>query len=181
MLQMLDDGRLTDNKGRLVDFKNTIIIMTSNIGSHLIQDTFDKNKNQIKKEMMETIKEDVFHVLKQQLRPEFLNRIDEILLFQPLGKDEVKEIVKIQLEILKSVVSKQHVSLNFTDDLINYVAELGFNPQFGARPIKRVIQKELMNTLSKEILGGTIGLDYPIICDAYDGNIVFRKQVKKAS
>ena len=156
LLQVLDEGRLTDNKGRLADFRNTIIIMTSNLGSHIIQERFenlDMNKRDI---IVEQTKEEVVSLLKKTIRPEFLNRIDEIVMFTPLNKSEVKEIVEIQISLLKNMLSKKGINLKIDDSAISHLADIGFEPQFGARPIKRVIQREILNELSKQILSGDI-------------------------
>ncbi|MCD6179580.1 MAG: ATP-dependent chaperone ClpB [Bacteroidales bacterium] len=156
LLQVLDEGRLTDNKGRLADFRNTIIIMTSNLGSHIIQERFenlDMNKRDI---IVEQTKEEVVSLLKKTIRPEFLNRIDEIVMFTPLNKSEVKEIVEIQISLLKNMLSKKGINLKVDDSAIRHLADIGFEPQFGARPIKRVIQREILNELSKQILSGDI-------------------------
>jgi len=155
LLQVLDDGRLTDNKGRVANFKNTIVIMTSNIGSHLIQDRFENLETDRAQTIAQT-KIEVFELLKKSIRPEFLNRIDELIMFTPLDRDEIRSIVDIQLRILENQLSEMGVSLTVTDPAKDWLAELGFDPQFGARPLKRVIQKELLNELSKEILKGNI-------------------------
>ncbi|RLD83713.1 MAG: type VI secretion system ATPase TssH, partial [Bacteroidetes bacterium] len=156
LLQILDEGRLTDNKGRVADFRNTIIIMTSNLGSHIIQEkieNFEMSKREI---IVEEIKQDVLGLLKKTIRPEFLNRIDEIVMFNPLNKSEVKEIVEIQISALKQMLLKKGLKLDVDNSAINYLAEIGFEPQFGARPIKRVIQREVLNELSKQFLSGSI-------------------------
>ncbi len=151
MLQVLDDGRLTDNKGRVVNFRNTIIIMTSNLGSHLIQENFDDLKETDNvDEVVERTKGAVMGLLRQILRPEFLNRIDEVIMFHPLMKKEIKGIIRIQLEDLKERVAKQGIQLEFSDYAMDYFAEQGFDPQFGARPLKRLIQKDIINLLSKK-------------------------------
>ncbi|HAO03617.1 MAG TPA: ATP-dependent chaperone ClpB, partial [Chitinophagaceae bacterium] len=156
LLQVLDDGRLTDNKGRVVNFKNTIIIMTSNMGSHIIQENFEKLNEKNKEEVVESTKAEVMELLRQSLRPELLNRIDEIIMFQPLMRNEIKGIILIQLEALKNLVAKNGINLQFSDYALDYLAEFGYDPQFGARPLKRLIQKEIVNPLSKKILGGDI-------------------------
>jgi ATP-dependent Clp protease ATP-binding subunit ClpB len=176
LLQVLDDGRLTDNKGRMVNFKNTIIIMTSNIGSHLIQEAFEKvNDNNIE-EVTEKAKVEVMQLLKQTIRPEFLNRVDDIIMFQPLLKKQIASIIHIQLNNLKELVSKNGITLNFSDYLIEFLSEHGYDPQFGARPLKRLIQKEIVNTLSKKILGGDIDKTKPVLVDVFDGIVVFRNE-----
>jgi len=176
LLQVLDDGRLTDNKGRVVNFKNTIIIMTSNMGSTIIQDAFENVTEINKEDVVEKTKIDVINLLKQTIRPEFLNRIDEIIMFQPLMKKEIKGIIKIQLEGLKTMVSKNGIELQFTDYLLEYLAENGYDPQFGARPLKRLIQKEIINQLSKKILGGSIDKSKPVLVDVFDNLVVFRNE-----
>jgi ATP-dependent Clp protease ATP-binding subunit ClpB len=175
LLQVLDEGRLTDNKGRIADFKNTIIIMTSNMGSQIIQEKFDNLKGDIHT-TMELAKTEVLGLLKQTVRPEFINRIDDITLFTPLSKDNIKRIVKLQLDLVKKMISKQEITLDATDEAIDYLATKGYQPEFGARPVKRVIQKEVLNQLSKEILAGTITTDSIILLDAFDEKLVFRNQ-----
>lgn len=176
LLQVLDDGRLTDNKGRVVNFKNTIIIMTSNIGSAIIQANFENVNEQNKEEVVNQTKEEVMNHLRQTIRPEFLNRVDEIILFQPLMKKEIRQIIHIQLQGLKRLVEKSGIQLQFTDYLINWLAENGFDPQFGARPLKRLIQKEIVNQLSKKILAGDIERSKPVLVDVFDGIVVFRNE-----
>ena len=174
MLQVLDDGRLTDNKGRVVNFKNTIIIMTSNMGSDIIQDNFADVTERNKEEVLEKTKVEVMERLKQTVRPEFLNRVDEIILFQPLMKSEIKGIIQIQLEHLKKLVGQNGIQLTFSDYLLEHLAENGYNPQYGARPLKRFIQKEIVNGLSKKILAGDIDKSHPVLVDVFDGVVVFR-------
>ncbi|MEO8710713.1 MAG: ATP-dependent chaperone ClpB [Parafilimonas sp.] len=177
LLQVLDDGRLTDNKGRVVNFKNTIIIMTSNIGSALIQDAFQNvNENNLE-EVVDRTKADVMNLLRQTIRPEFLNRVDEIIMFQPLLKKEIKNIVRIQLNDLKKLLEANHIELKFTDYLIDYLVEAGYDPQFGARPLKRLIQKQIVNQLSKKILAGDIDRSNPVLVDVFDNVVVFRNDV----
>ena len=176
MLQVLDDGRLTDNKGRVVNFKNTIIIMTSNMGSDIIQENFaDVNERNLE-QVVERTKTEVMTRLKETIRPEFLNRVDEIILFQPLMRTEIKGILKIQLDNLKQLVSSSGIDLKFSDYLLDYLAENGFDPQFGARPLKRLIQKEVVNTLSKKILSGDVDKTQPVLVDVFDGVVVFRNE-----
>ncbi len=177
LLQVLDDGRLTDNKGRVVNFKNTIIIMTSNMGSHIIQSNFDKVTEYNREEVVETTKREVMDLLKQTIRPEFLNRIDEIIMFQPLLKKEIKDIIRIQLNDLKHQLAKSGVVLEFSEYALDYLAENGFDPQFGARPLKRLIQKQIINQLSKKLLSGTIDKSHPVLVDVFDGTVVFRNDV----
>ena len=176
LLQVLDDGRLTDNKGRVVNFKNTIIIMTSNMGSQIIQDNFENITEKNKAEVVERTKEEVINLLKQTIRPEFLNRIDEIIMFQPLMKKEIKGIINIQLEGLKKLVAQNGIDLQFSDYALDYLAENGYDPQFGARPLKRLIQKEIVNKLSKRILAADIEKQKPVLVDVFDGTVVFRNQ-----
>jgi len=176
LLQVLDDGRLTDNKGRVVNFKNTIIIMTSNLGSQIIQDAFEKVNESNKEEVVEKTKEEVMTLLKQTIRPEFLNRIDEVIMFQPLMMQEIKGILTIQLSDLKKMVEKNGINLEFSNYLLDYLAENGYDPQFGARPLKRLIQREIVNQLSKKILGGDIDKSKPVLVDVFDGTVVFRNE-----
>ncbi len=175
LLQVLDEGRLTDNKGRIADFKNTIIIMTSNMGSHIIQEKFENLKNDIDTTMA-LAKSEVLGLLKQSVRPEFLNRIDDIIMFTPLSEKNIKSIVKLQLQQVKKIVQQQQITLDATDEAVNYLAKKGYQPEFGARPVKRVIQKEVLNGLSKEILAGKITADSIILLDAFDDTLVFRNQ-----
>ena len=181
LLQVLDDGRLTDNKGRVVNFKNTIIIMTSNIGSAIIQANFERVTEQNKAEVVEKTKVEVMNHLRQTVRPEFLNRVDEIILFQPLMKKEIKQIIQIQLDGLKNLVAKNGIQLEFSDYLLEFLAENGFDPQFGARPLKRLIQKEIVNQLSKRILAGDIDKSKPVLVDVFDGIVVFRNEAPTQS
>ncbi len=176
LLQVLDDGRLTDNKGRVVNFKNTIIIMTSNMGSHIIQENFEKVTEQNKEEVVESTKAEVISLLRQTIRPEFLNRIDEIIMFQPLMKTEIKGIIRIQLDQLKALVEKSGIQLEFGEYALDYLAENGYDTQFGARPLKRLIQKEIVNQLSKRILAGDIDKTKPVLVDVFDGTVVFRNE-----
>src|SRR5690554_323833 len=173
LLQVLDEGRLTDNKGRTADFKNTIIVMTSNMGSHLIQENFDTQPLEI---AIETAKVQVMEQLKATVRPEFLNRIDEIVMFTPLSEAHIEEIVKIQLKSVFKMLSDQYITMDATPEAIAYLAHKGFDPHFGARPVKRVIQKEVLNELSKQILGGDIKTDSIILLDEIDNQLIFRNQ-----
>jgi ATP-dependent Clp protease ATP-binding subunit ClpB len=177
LLQVLDDGRLTDSKGRLVNFKNTIIIMTSNLGSHIIQENYNKAKNVDDEELFERTKAEVMLTLKSSLRPEFLNRVDEVIMFTPLLKSQIESIVKLQLRLLSDRLEKSEINLVVTPDALNYLAEKGYDPQYGARPVKRVIQKEVMNELSKFILSGKIDKSEPVVLDVFDKQIVFRKKI----
>ncbi len=173
LLQVLDEGRLTDNKGRLADFKNTIIIMTSNMGSHIIQEQFDKNPIDV---ATENAKTEVLNQLKTMVRPEFLNRIDEIIMFTPLTKGNIEQIVSFQLKSVFKMLAQQHITMDATPEAINYLAKKGFDPHFGARPVKRVIQREVLNQLSKEILLGSIKTDSIILLDSFEDKLVFRNQ-----
>jgi ATP-dependent Clp protease ATP-binding subunit ClpB len=174
MLQVLDDGRLTDNKGRMVNFKNTIIIMTSNIGSHIIQEAFEHVTEDDLEEAAGKARVEVMALLRQTIRPEFLNRVDEIIMFQPLMKSEIRKIIRIQLKTLQELVAENGISLEFTDYAIDYLSENGFDPQFGARPLKRLIQKEIVNQLSRRIIAGDIDKARPVVVDVFDGMVVFR-------
>jgi ATP-dependent Clp protease ATP-binding subunit ClpB len=179
LLQVLDDGRLTDNKGRVVNFKNTIIIMTSNMGSDIIQENFAEVTEKNKEQVVERTKVEVMARLRETIRPEFLNRVDEIILFQPLMKSEIRGIIRIQLDGLKKLVGQNGIQLQFSDYLLDYLAENGFDPQFGARPLKRLIQKEIVNQLSKKILSGDIDRTHPVLVDVFDGVVVFRNDVEQ--
>ena len=181
LLQVLDDGRLTDNKGRMVNFKNTIIIMTSNLGSSIIQDNFEGIHEKNKDAIVESTKVEVMNLLRQTIRPEFLNRVDDIILFQPLLKNDIKEIVKIQLADLKKLVSQNGLEIVFSEYLIDFLAENGFDIQFGARPLKRLIQKEIVNTLSKNILAGSLDKMKPVLIDVFDGTVVIRNELNRIS
>ncbi|MFC4096983.1 ATP-dependent chaperone ClpB [Euzebyella saccharophila] len=174
LLQVLDEGRLTDNKGRVADFKNTIIIMTSNMGSHIIQEKFENSQDVYS--ATEAARVEVLGLLKKTVRPEFLNRIDDIIMFTPLSKDDISQIVRLQLDQLKKIVSKQNITIDATNEAITYLAERGYDPQFGARPIKRVIQKEVLNKLSKELLKGTISAESIVLIDSFEDELVFRNQ-----
>jgi len=174
LLQVLDDGRLTDNKGRIVDFKNTIIIMTSNTGSHLIQEQLAELNTENREQVLSRLQKQVLDLLKKSMRPEFLNRIDEIIMFNPLILDEVKQIIDIQLQNLSATLAKNHVSLKYTADVTDHIATHGFDAQFGARPLKRMIQHQILNTLSKMILSGQIEKENEILIDVERGELVFR-------
>ena len=177
LLQVLDDGRLTDNKGRMVNFKNTIIIMTSNMGSSIIHERFENALPAEMEKVTEKAKFEVMELLRQTIRPEFLNRIDETIMFMPLTKDNVREIVQIQLEGLKHLLAEKEMSLYVSKDAFDHIAEVGYDPFFGARPVKRVIQKQVLNELSKALLSGTIDKASRIVMDVFDGKIVFRKPI----
>ena len=174
LLQVLDEGHLTDNKGRVADFKNTIIIMTSNIGSTLIHERFEATKDI--DSAIEAAKVDVLALLKQTVRPEFLNRIDDTVMFTPLSKENIVEIVGLQIKSITKMIAEQGITFDATPEAIKYLAEKGFNPEYGARPVKRVIQKEVLNTLSKEILAGKVTTDSIILLDAFDDELVFRNE-----
>ncbi|TXH20179.1 MAG: ATP-dependent chaperone ClpB [Chitinophagaceae bacterium] len=176
LLQVLDDGRLTDNKGRLVNFKNTLIIMTSNIGSSIIQEVFEKVNDKNVDELTDQARDQVMVLLKETVRPEFLNRVDEIIMFQPLLKKDIQSIVRIQLNELTKMVGESGINLNFTDYVIEYLTENGFDIQFGARPLKRFIQKQIVNQLSKKILEGSIDKTKPVLVDVFDQTVVFRNE-----
>ena len=176
LLQVLDDGHLTDNKGRTVNFKNTIIIMTSNIGSHIIQETFEGVTDKNLASKVEKSKTDVMALLKQTIRPEFLNRVDEIIMFSPLLQKQMASIVKIQLNNLKHLVAENGMQIEFSNYLVDYLSEQGFDMQFGARPLKRLIQKMVVNELSKKILSGEIDKTKKVLIDIFDGLIVFRNE-----
>jgi ATP-dependent Clp protease ATP-binding subunit ClpB len=176
LLQVLDDGHLTDNKGRTVNFKNTIIIMTSNIGSHLIQDAFEGVREENVAEATDRAKHEVMDLLRKTIRPEFLNRVDEIIMFSPLMKKQIMGIVKIQLDGLKKMVAETGIRLEFTEYLLEFLSEQGYDPQMGARPLKRLIQKQIVNELSKKILAGEIDKSQKVLIDAFDGVVVFRNE-----
>ena len=179
LLQVLDDGRLTDNKGRVVNFKNTIIIMTSNMGSLIIQENFAELKDgQDIETLIEATKEQVMEILRQTLRPEFLNRIDDVIMFHPLMRKEIKGIIRIQLENLKKQLATQGIDLQFTDYALDYLVQRGFDPQYGARPLKRLIQKDIINMLSKKIIGGEIDKAKPVLIDVFDGVVVMRNETE---
>lgn len=177
LLQVLDDGRLTDNKGRTVNFKNTIIIMTSNLGSHLIQETFEGVKEEDMDDAMEKAKFKVMELLKATIRPEFLNRIDETIVFTPLNKRYIKAIVQLQLDQLSTMLQERGIRMHMTEEAKLHIVEAGFDPHFGARPVKRVIQKQVLNELSKALLAGTIDTEKTVVMDIFDGKIVFRKPI----
>jgi ATP-dependent Clp protease ATP-binding subunit ClpB len=176
LLQVLDDGRLTDNKGRMVNFKNTIIIMTSNMGSQIIQENFESVNEQNVEAVTEKTKVEVMNILKQNIRPEFLNRIDEIIMFKPLMKNEIRGIIQIQLNGLCELLKSQGVQLEFSPFALDYLSEQGYDPQYGARPLKRVIQKEIVNLLSKKIIAGEIDKEKKVVMDVFDGLVVLRNE-----
>ncbi|WP_443943561.1 ATP-dependent chaperone ClpB [Pedobacter sp. AW1-32] len=176
LLQVLDDGRLTDNKGRTVNFKNTIIIMTSNIGAHLIQDNFKDLRDENRDEVIAKTKNELFEVLKQTIRPEFLNRIDELIMFTPLNRSEIRDIVALQFKQVQQTLAEMGIEMEASDEALDWLAQLGYDPQFGARPLKRVIQKRILNELSKEILAGKVDKESKIKLDMFDNNFVFLNQ-----
>jgi ATP-dependent Clp protease ATP-binding subunit ClpB len=174
LLQVLDDGRLTDNKGRTANFKNTIVIMTSNIGSHIIQENFEGMTDANKDEVLAKTKNEVYQLLKSTIRPEFLNRIDEILMFEPLSRENIHQIVKIQLAGITKQLAEAGFAIEITEEATDWLGQLGYDPQFGARPLKRVLQKKVLNELSKKILTGEIKKESTIIVDSFNNEIVFR-------
>ena len=175
LLQVLDDGRLTDNKGRTVDFRNTIIIMTSNIGSHIIMDRLSKYTDDTPPEsVLEETKKEVFDLMKQTIRPEFLNRIDEIVMFTPLTRDDVRQIVVLQIRQINEMLAQNSIALQVTDKAIDWLAAEGYDPMFGARPVKRTLQRYLVNELSKEILAGQVDRNSTITVDADAKGLVFK-------
>jgi len=178
-LQVLDDGRLTDNKGRVVNFKNTIIIMTSNIGSHIIQERMEGMQEADRDRVMASTRNEVFELMKKTLRPEFLNRIDDIIMFTPLTREDVTAIARLQLAILAKQLKKMDIRFHVSEECVEWIAQLGYDPQFGARPLKRVIQRHVMNELSKEILAGKVSKDSDIVLDVFDGKMVFRNRTEK--
>ena len=179
LLQVLDDGRLTDNKGRVVNFKNTIIIMTSNLGSGIIQERFENLEDKNLDSVMESTKGEVLGLLRKTLRPEFLNRIDETIMFTPLNKEDVKKIVKIQLKGIEKLAAKNNISLTETDEVIDYLSKIGYDPQFGARPIKRALQREVLNQLSKDIVASKIAPGDVVVMDVFESTVVFRKPLEE--
>ena len=178
LLQVLDEGRLTDNKGRTVNFRNVIIIMTSNLGSDIIRDRMDKWNNKMPEKEEVHLREEILSLLRKTLKPEFLNRIDEIVMFHPLNEDQIKEIVKIQLGTIEHMLAGYNLKLVVKENALDWLTEKGYDPQLGARPVKRLIQKEIVNELSKEIIGGKVSKDDSIIVDVKDGHLSFRKGEK---
>ena len=174
LLQVLEDGRLTDNKGRVANFKNTVVIMTSNIGSHLIRDNFEQITAANREEVIENTKTQVFDVLKKSVRPEFLNRVDEVIMFQPLSAKDIRAIVDLQLKQVVELVKEQEITLTFTPQFSEYITDEGFNPEFGARPVKRVIQKKVLNELSKQMLLNKVVAGGHYMLDVFDRKVVFR-------
>lgn len=180
LLQVLDEGRLTDNKGRTANFKNTIVIMTSNIGSHIIQENFEELDEFNKEEILAKTKNQVYDVLKKSIRPEFLNRIDETIMFAPLTREDIRGIVDLQFSHLQTMLAEQDIQITATDEALDWLAQLGYDPQFGARPLKRVMQKKVLNELSKQILAGTVTKDSHIVLDMFDHQFVFRNETVEA-
>ena len=174
LLQVLDDGRLTDNKGRTVNFKNTIIIMTSNLGSQFIQQQFEKLDDTTRDQLIDETRSQVMEMLKKTIRPEFLNRIDETIMFLPLSKKEIADVVKLQINAIRKMLEPQGFRLEVTDAAIQYLAEIGYDPEFGARPVKRAIQRYVLNDLSKKILASEVSNDKPITIDSFGNSLVFR-------
>jgi len=178
LLQVLDDGRLTDNKGRVVNFKNTIIIMTSNLGSHLIQENIRNMTEENKEKLMEETRRQVMDLLRRSIRPEFLNRIDEIIMFTPLSHDQIKEIVRLQFEQVRRLLEDKHVDIVLDNDALEWIAKVGFDPVYGARPIKRVMRREILNELSRQLIAGNISKDETIHASMAGDKIVFRNEEK---
>jgi len=178
LLQVLDEGRLTDNKGRTVNFRNVIIIMTSNLGSEIIRDRMDKLKNNLPEKEEELLRNEIMTLLRRTLKPEFLNRVDEIVMFKPLNKKQIREIVNIQLANIEHMLAEYQLNLVVTEKAIDWLAEKGYDPQLGARPVKRLIQKEIVNELSKEIIGGSVSKEDSVIVEVEDGHLTFRKSSK---
>ena len=174
LLQVLDDGRLTDNKGRVVNFKNTIIIMTSNMGSSYIQSQFENLNNDNRERIIEETKKEVMSMLKKTIRPEFLNRIDETIMFLPLSESEIRQIVDLQIKGIQKMLAGNGVTLELTDAATDFIAKAGYDPEFGARPVKRAIQRYLLNDLSKKLLAQEVEREKPIIVDTLDEGLVFR-------
>jgi len=174
LIQVLEDGRLTDNKGRVANFKNTIIIMTSNIGSEIIRDNFEKINESNSEEIVEKTKNQVFELLKHSVRPEFLNRIDDLIMFKPLSKENIAGIIRIQLNNLLGVLKKQEISFHVTDHCLEYLKNKGYDVQFGARPLKRLIQKQIMDNISIAILEEKVEPNSHIVMDVMDGQVVIR-------
>ena len=173
LLQVLDDGRLTDNKGRVVNFKNTIIIMTSNVGSHIIQENYVQLTEKNSVEVIHKTRDMVMELLRKTIRPEFLNRVDEVIMFTPLAKDQIRDIVMLQFEQVRKMLKQNQIEIDITDKAVDYIADIGFDPQYGARPVKRLIQKEILNQLSKEIIAGHVSREHHLWIDFDGEKIVF--------
>jgi ATP-dependent Clp protease ATP-binding subunit ClpB len=179
LLQVLDDGRLTDNKGRVVNFKNTIIIMTSNVGSHIIQDNMAKLKDRNRQEILEKTKEEVFDLLKKSIPPEFLNRIDDVIMFTPLTKIEITEIVRLQFNRIAAMLRENEIEVTISEDAIQWIADKGYDPQYGARPIKRLLEKNIVSELSKAILDGSVTKESSIRIECKNDALAFANQGEK--
>ncbi|MEM9024925.1 MAG: AAA family ATPase, partial [Bacteroidota bacterium] len=179
LLQLLDEGRLTDNKGRVANFKNTIVIMTSNLGSERIRENFDDIDVLNRDEVIDKTRFEVMELLKAQLKPEFLNRIDETIMFNPLRKEDVTAIVRLQLEALQHMLKAQDIRFAATDEVVSALAEQGYEPQFGARPVKRLIQRQVLNGLSRQLLAGKVERGQDLVLDTFDGEFVFRKPIRE--
>jgi ATP-dependent Clp protease ATP-binding subunit ClpB len=179
LLQVLDEGRLTDNKGRTVNFKNVIIIMTSNLGSEIIRDRMEKWNNNMPEAEDDQLRKDILLLLRRSLRPEFLNRVDEIVMFRPLNHEQIREIVRIQLSKIEQMLTEYNLKLQVTDEAMDWLTDRGYDPQLGARPVKRLLQKEIVNELSKEIIGGKVSREDQIIITVEGNQLVFKKSDKK--
>ena len=175
LLQVLDEGRLTDNKGRTVNFRNVIFIMTSNLGSEIIRDRMEEWENKMSEEEHEKLRKEIFNLLRKSLRPEFLNRVDEIVMFRPLAFDQIREIVEIQIRMVNKILQSNNIEMKVTDEALNWLAEKGYDPQSGARPVKRLIQKEIVNELSKEIIAGRIHKDSVVTISVKGNKLVFKQ------
>ena len=173
LLQVLDEGRLTDNKGRIANFRNTIIIMTSNMGSQINQDGFENLKDLPSEDLLEKIKDRVMDLLRKNIRPEFLNRVDDIVMFKPLTQLQVEEVVQLQIMLMKQTLKNKGVSIDITEPAVKWLAKIGFDPQYGARPVKRIIQKYIMNELSRRIIGGNIDKDKKVVIDLKNDQLIF--------
>ncbi len=174
LLQVLDDGRLTDNKGRVVNFKNTIIIMTSNMGSQLIRERFEHLTDQNRAQVVEDTRNEVLDLMKKTIRPEFLNRIDDIIMFLPLTKPQIRDVVRLQVNTISKLLKDIEVEMTVSDSALDFIAEAGFDPEFGARPVKRVLQRELLNELSKKLIAQEVDKARPIVVDSDGEKLVFR-------
>jgi ATP-dependent Clp protease ATP-binding subunit ClpB len=179
LLQVLDDGRLTDGKGRTVDFKNTVVIMTSNAGSELIQARFDEAGGTLTPDVLATMELEAMEALRGMVRPEFLNRIDDVIVFEPITKTHLREIVELQLRALKGRLDHAGIQLCVSDEALTWLADQGYSPSMGARPLKRLIQREVLNTLSKSLLAGDVNKDEPLVMDVFDGEVVFRAKLQE--
>jgi ATP-dependent Clp protease ATP-binding subunit ClpB len=176
LLQILEDGRLTDNKGRVADFKNTIVIMTSNIGSHLIMENMQNMTDENRKEIIIDTQAKVFEYLKKSIKPEFLNRVDDIIMFTPLTREEINKIVRLQLKEVDKMLQENDISIEVSDEAVKLLGEMGYDPQYGARPVKRVLQRMMLNQLSKMILAGKVDKEKTVYIDAQDSELVFKNK-----